>query len=147
MQRQLSEFRRLMKQRRGPMLEGTLKGMMKTGRLGILPGRGRKRVNTFIVEDTATAVVEASSESLLGTVSVQTVSRTFDMPYSTVRHIMRKILNFYPHKIQAVHQLKPHDPSTHKTFMVEFLLRMEVGDSQSWNMLWTDEALFILIHK
>ncbi|GFY28708.1 DUF4817 domain-containing protein [Trichonephila clavipes] len=64
--------------------------------LGVLPGRGRKRVNTAVVEDITTAVVEASSESLYGAVSVWTISRTLGMAYSTVRHIMRKILNFYP---------------------------------------------------
>ena len=82
------EFRRLKKQRRGPMSERALRDMMgkfeRTGQLGVLPGRGRKRVNTVVVEDIATAVVEASRESLHGTVSVPTISRTLDMPYSTV---------------------------------------------------------------
>ncbi|GFU93744.1 DUF4817 domain-containing protein [Trichonephila clavipes] len=83
------EFRRLKKQRCGPMLERTLKNMKakfeKTGQLGILLGRRRKRVNTTVVEDIATAVVEARSESLHGTASVPTISRTLDMPYSTVQ--------------------------------------------------------------
>ncbi|GFU96367.1 hypothetical protein TNCV_89431 [Trichonephila clavipes] len=35
--------------------------------LGILPERGRKRTSTAFVEDIATVVVEASSESLHGT--------------------------------------------------------------------------------
>ncbi|GFX70627.1 DUF4817 domain-containing protein [Trichonephila clavipes] len=71
----------------------------KTGQLGVLPGKGRKRVNIAFVEDIATAVVAASSESLHGTPSVPSISRTLDMLYSIVRHIMRKILNFYPHNI------------------------------------------------
>ncbi|GFX50178.1 DUF4817 domain-containing protein [Trichonephila clavipes] len=100
MQQHLSESTGLKKQRHGLMSECALKDMMvkfeKTGQLGVIPGGGRKRVNTTVVENIATAVMEASSESLSlhGTVSVPKVSRTLNMSYSTVRH-MRKILNFY----------------------------------------------------
>ncbi|GFX13328.1 uncharacterized protein TNCV_2907511 [Trichonephila clavipes] len=132
-------FRSLRKRRRGPMSERALKDMMvkfeKTGQLGVLPGRGRKRINTYVIEDIATTVVEASSESLHATVSVPTISRTLDMPYSTVRHIMLKILNFYPYKIQVVQYLKPHGPDTRKTFALEFLGRMAVDDSLPLNIL------------
>lgn len=127
------EFRRLKKQRRGPMSDRALRDMMvkfeRTGQLGVLPGRGRKRVNSAVVEDVATAVVEGSSESLHGSVSVPTISRTLDMPYSTVRHIMRRILNFYPYKIKVVHQLERHDPEIRKTFALQFLARTAVDDS------------------
>ncbi|GFW57021.1 hypothetical protein TNCV_3473041 [Trichonephila clavipes] len=75
------------------MSEHAVKGKMvkfeKPGELGVLSGRGRKRVNTAIVEDIATVVVEASSESFYGTVSEPTVSSTLDMPYSTVRHMCK----------------------------------------------------------
>ncbi|GFW91242.1 uncharacterized protein TNCV_736571 [Trichonephila clavipes] len=64
------ELRRLKKQQRGPMSTHALKHMMvnfeKTGPLGVLAGRGRKRDKTAGVEDIATAVVEASTESLHG---------------------------------------------------------------------------------
>ncbi|GFS51188.1 hypothetical protein TNCV_3532771 [Trichonephila clavipes] len=77
------------------MSERSLKDMMvkfeKTGHLGVLPGRGRGRVNTAV----ATTVVETSSGSLHGTVGELTISRTLDMPYSTVHHIRLKNLNFY----------------------------------------------------
>ncbi|GFY22107.1 uncharacterized protein TNCV_3297511 [Trichonephila clavipes] len=115
MHQQLSEFRRLKKQRRGP-----------------------------ISENIATAVVEGSSESLHGTVRVLTISRTLVMPYSTGRHIMREILNFYLYKIQGVQQLKLHDTDARKAFELEFLARMGVDDSLPWNILWTDEAYFHL---
>ncbi|GFX43288.1 hypothetical protein TNCV_2389961 [Trichonephila clavipes] len=51
----VKEFLRLKKQRRGPMSERALKNMMvkfeQTGKLGVLPGRGQKGVNTAAVED------------------------------------------------------------------------------------------------
>ncbi|GFY02073.1 hypothetical protein TNCV_5099341 [Trichonephila clavipes] len=68
--------------------------------LGVLSRRGQKRDKTAVVEDIATAVVKASTESLHGIVSIPTISRTLDMSYSSVRHIKRNILNFYPYKIQ-----------------------------------------------
>ncbi|GBL86262.1 hypothetical protein AVEN_131989-1 [Araneus ventricosus] len=54
------------------------------------------------VEDVATAVVESSIQSPHGSVSVPVVSRVLDMPYSTVRKILRRILNFYPYKIKPM---------------------------------------------
>ncbi|GFV87389.1 hypothetical protein TNCV_4033611 [Trichonephila clavipes] len=87
------------------MSSGVLKHMMvkfeKTKQLGVLPRIGRKRDKTAVVEDIATVVVEASTESLHRIVSEPTISRTLYIPYSTARHIMRNILNFYPYKIQA----------------------------------------------
>ncbi|GBM85277.1 hypothetical protein AVEN_84104-1 [Araneus ventricosus] len=56
-----------------------------TGQLGILPGRGRKRSPSSSVEEMATAVVEASSQSPHGSVSVPVVSRVLDMLHSAVR--------------------------------------------------------------
>ncbi|GFW55663.1 DUF4817 domain-containing protein [Trichonephila clavipes] len=127
------EFRRLKKQRCGPVLESAFSDVMvkfeKTVQLDVLPGRGPKGVNTTVVENIATAVEEASSKSFPGTVSVSTISHTLDMPYSTDRHIIRKILNFYTYKIQAVQLLKPHDPGIRKTLVLEFLARIAVDDA------------------
>ena len=77
-----------------------------TGQLGILPGRGRKRIPSSSFENVATAVVKTSSQSPYGDVSVSVVSRVLDMPYSTVRKIFRRILHFDPYIIKPVHQLQ-----------------------------------------
>ena len=140
------EFPRLKEQRRKPMSEQALRDITvtfkRTGQLGVLSGRRKKRVRTSIVEHVATAVVEASSESLHGTVSVPTISHTLDVPYSTIRQIMCRVLNFYPYKIQVVQQLGRLDPDTRKTFALQFVARMAVDDSWPWNILWTDEDHF-----
>ncbi|GBM57910.1 hypothetical protein AVEN_237791-1 [Araneus ventricosus] len=77
--------------RRGPMSPCSLRKMIQkfetTGQLGIFSGRGRKQIPSSSVEDVATAVVEASSLSPHGSVSVPVASRVLDMPYSTVRNI------------------------------------------------------------
>ncbi|GFY24865.1 uncharacterized protein TNCV_2690561 [Trichonephila clavipes] len=124
------------------MSERALKNMMVkfeiTLQLGVLPGRKRKRIDTTVEEHIASAVVEASSESPNGTYSVPTISRTLDMPCSTVRH-MRKILNFYMYKIHAVQQ-KPQNLDTRKIFELEFHVRMAVDDSWPWDLLLMNKA-------
>ncbi|GBN54343.1 hypothetical protein AVEN_211422-1 [Araneus ventricosus] len=92
----------------------------------------------------ATAVVEASSQSVHGSVSVPIVSRVLDMPYSTVRKILRRILNFYPYKIEHVNLLQDGDSDVGTTFALEFLARIVVDVTWSWNILWSDEVHFCL---
>ncbi|GFS77760.1 hypothetical protein TNCV_553541 [Trichonephila clavipes] len=107
----------------------TLVKFEKTGQLGILPGRGRKRINTAVVEDITTAIVEEGNESRFTELSAD---RQFHIPLICpipLSTFVRKILNFYPCKIQVNQQLKPHDPGTRKTFALEFFVRMAVADS------------------
>lgn len=75
-------------------------------------------------------------------VSVLAISRTLDMPCSTIRHTMRIILNFDPSKIQAIQQLERHDQDFRKTSTLEFLARIAVDDSWPRKNLWTNEAHF-----
>ena len=77
----------------------------RTGQLGILQEKERKRFSSAVIEEIATAIMESSIKSLHGTPSVPTILRNLDMQYSTVPHIMSRILYFYSHKIQAVQQV------------------------------------------
>ena len=54
------------------------------------------------IEDIATAAVDLESQSSFGNASGPTITNKVDMPISTVRKVMRKILRFYPYKIQRV---------------------------------------------
>ncbi|GBN28419.1 hypothetical protein AVEN_191011-1 [Araneus ventricosus] len=100
----VKEFRRMKQIRRGSMSPCALRKMIQkfetTGKLGILPSRGRKQIPSSSVEDAVAAVVEASGQSPHGSVPV--VSRVLDMPYSTVRKILRRVLNLFPYKIKPV---------------------------------------------
>ncbi|GBM95098.1 hypothetical protein AVEN_3702-1 [Araneus ventricosus] len=91
----------------------------------------------------ATALQEASS-SALGTYSALGISRTLDMPDSTVRKILRNILQCYPFKITYVQELVPVDLPKREAFALQFLARMEVDNACPWNILWTDKAYFHL---
>lgn len=101
-----------------------------------MTGREGKCVFNAIAEIITTAVAEESTESAHGSVSVLTVSRTLDIPYSTVRHIMRAIRNFYPYKIQAVPQMEIHDPGTHKTFALRY------SYSREWQLVILSHGTF-----
>ncbi|GBL77387.1 hypothetical protein AVEN_41801-1 [Araneus ventricosus] len=72
-----------------------------TRQFGILPDRGRMQIPSSSVEDVTAAVVEACSQTQHGSVSVQVVSRVLDIPYSTVRKILLRILNPPPLQNQA----------------------------------------------
>ncbi|GBL72540.1 hypothetical protein AVEN_127816-1 [Araneus ventricosus] len=91
--------------RRDPMSPCTVCKMIQkfetTGQLGILLGRLRKEIPSSSVEDVATAVVEASSQSPHGSVSVPVVSRVLDMSYSNVRKILRRDFEFLTLQNQA----------------------------------------------
>lgn len=87
-------------------------------------------VSTGVVETIVIAVAGASTESPHGYVIVSTISRTLDMAYYTVIHIMRRILYFCL-CIQEVQLFERHDPVTCKTYVLQFLSSME--NCNSWS--------------
>ncbi|GBM31390.1 hypothetical protein AVEN_99607-1 [Araneus ventricosus] len=66
------------------------------------------------------------------------------MPYSTVWHMMRRLLGYFAYKIRCMHQLSDVDAKVREAFALQFLDRMAVGDACPWNILWSDEAHFFL---
>ncbi|GBL82323.1 hypothetical protein AVEN_252486-1 [Araneus ventricosus] len=66
------------------------------------------------------------------------------MSVSTVRKILRNILQCYPFKITHIQELVPADLPKREAFARQFLPRMEVDNAWPWNILWTDEAHFHL---
>ncbi|GBM73535.1 hypothetical protein AVEN_218513-1 [Araneus ventricosus] len=83
----------------------------ESGSFDVKCGRGRKAIASTSVEDVAIALQKASS-SALGTCSARGISRTLDMPVSTVRVILRNILQCYPFKITHIQELVPAPIST-----------------------------------
>ncbi|GBL89710.1 hypothetical protein AVEN_104656-1 [Araneus ventricosus] len=78
--------------------------IQRVGKYEVKCGSGRKTIASKSVEDATTSLLEASS-SALGTCSARRISRTLDMPVSTVRKILRNILQCYPFKITHVQEL------------------------------------------
>ncbi|GBM92023.1 hypothetical protein AVEN_126350-1 [Araneus ventricosus] len=63
---------------------------------------------------------------------------------STVRKILRNILQCYPFKITHAQELVPANLPEREVFALQFLAIMEVDNAWPWNILWTDEAHFHL---
>lgn len=66
-----------------------------TGEHGILPGIGRKQIQSSSAKNGVIAVVEVSSESTYGSENVPVFSSALNMPYFTVRKILQWNLNLY----------------------------------------------------
>ncbi|GBM24460.1 hypothetical protein AVEN_41105-1 [Araneus ventricosus] len=111
----------------GPMTAFGLKKMIdkfeESGSFHVKCGRGRKAITSTSMEDVATALQEASS-SALGTSSARGISRTLNMPVSTVRKILRNILQCYPFKITNIQELVAADLPKRKAYALQFLARM-----------------------
>ncbi|GBO01987.1 hypothetical protein AVEN_64227-1 [Araneus ventricosus] len=107
-------------------------------------GRGRKAIASTSVGDVATALQEASSSSGNSPCTARGISRTLDMPVSTVRKILRNSLQCYPFKITHIQELVPTDLPKREAFALQFLARMDVDNTWPRNILWTDEAHFHL---
>ncbi|GBM47056.1 hypothetical protein AVEN_179784-1 [Araneus ventricosus] len=110
----LQKFRTLkgMKKGVGPMIvQGLLKMIQKfekTGFFAVQSGRGRKKIDSTVVEEVTTAVQEESSGGVQPC-SAREIARTLDRPVSTVHKILRNILHCYPYKISYMQELFPSD--------------------------------------
>ncbi|GBN87368.1 hypothetical protein AVEN_18871-1 [Araneus ventricosus] len=131
----------------GPMtafgLKKTIDKFEESGSFDVKCGRGRKAITSMSVEHVARELQEAS-RSAFGTCSARGISRTLDMPVSTVRKILQNILQCHPFKITHVQKFIPADLPKLKAFALQFLDRMEVDNAWPWIILWTDEAHFHL---
>ncbi|GFW53217.1 hypothetical protein TNCV_3294641 [Trichonephila clavipes] len=57
---------------------------------------------------------------------------SLEIPWSTVRKILRNILQWYPHMIHVIQTLKPQDQKARLEFVCRFFARMEVDDVWPW---------------
>ncbi|GIY45397.1 uncharacterized protein CEXT_561551 [Caerostris extrusa] len=93
----------------------------------IRKGRGCKQILSASVENIATSVIKASSQSLLVVGNVPVVSSLLDMPYSTVQKNPMRDFEFlfkYYYKIKPVQLLQDRDSEVRNAFTLEFLARM-----------------------
>ena len=68
-----------------------------TGSLDVAPQRGRRATTSAIVMEVSIATAEASARSANATVRDRSIARALDIPWATVRIILRKFLKLYPH--------------------------------------------------
>ncbi|GFU52481.1 uncharacterized protein TNCV_1680291 [Trichonephila clavipes] len=71
-------------------------------------------------------VEEDNASNVQASTSVLRVAEALNLTLSTVQKIMRNILRYYPHKLQLVQELLPHNFETRHLFSLQFLARLEV---------------------
>ncbi|GFW56893.1 retrovirus-related Pol polyprotein from transposon TNT 1-94 [Trichonephila clavipes] len=85
-----------------------------------------------------------ASEAASGTSSAREAARRLGLPPSSVRNILRRILQLYPYKLQSCHELLPADTAQREAFAKWAFSKMEQDPTWDLNILWTDEARFSL---
>ncbi|GFS65558.1 uncharacterized protein TNCV_2469401 [Trichonephila clavipes] len=85
-----------------------------------------------------------ASEAASGTNSAREAARRLCLPPSSVRNILRLILQLYPYKLQSCHELLPADTAQREAFAKWAFSKMEQDPIWVFNILWTDEAHFSL---
>jgi len=82
---------------------------IKTGSLLDLPRPGRPSVSEEIVESIKTTLMNGQSQTNARCFSAHKVSKTMDIPYSTIRRVLKDKLQFHPYRISIVQELKLND--------------------------------------
>ncbi|GFT00321.1 DUF4817 domain-containing protein [Trichonephila clavipes] len=85
-----------------------------------------------------------ASEAASGTSSARKAARRLGLPPSSVRSILRRILQLYPYKLQSCHELLPADTAQREAFAKWASLKWNRIPPGFFNILWTDEAHFSL---
>ena len=95
------------------------------GNLGVMRGRGRKRISNETVDEVAFAIVERESGSQNYASSTRAVSRDLSLPWSAVRKILSSILKWYPYKnhfrMELCATVKPNRSGKSYNFATSFL--------------------------
>ncbi|GFT79950.1 DUF4817 domain-containing protein [Trichonephila clavipes] len=131
---------------KGPLTPAGLLKLVKrfeeTGKLEARAGRPclkEARAPCIAVEMEAIA-----SEAASGTNSAREAARRLSLPPSSVRNILRRILQLYPCKLQSGHELLPAHTAQREAFAKWAFSKMEQDPTWVFNILWTEEAHFSL---
>ncbi|GFX59031.1 DUF4817 domain-containing protein [Trichonephila clavipes] len=85
-----------------------------------------------------------ASEAASGTNSAREAARRLGLPPSSVRNILRRILQLYPYKLQSCHEFLTADTAQREAFAKWAFSKREQDPTWVFNILWTDEAYFSL---
>ena len=102
----------------------------KTSSFDVQSDRGRKRIDSTVVEEVVTTMQE---ESRVGVkpCSARGIAQTLYRPVLTMRKVLRNILHCYPYKISHVQELSLSDLPPRETFALKFLAHMKVDKEKS----------------
>ncbi|GFU41459.1 uncharacterized protein TNCV_4586071 [Trichonephila clavipes] len=133
---------------KGPLTPAGLLKLVKrfeeTGKLEDRARAGRPCLKEARAPCIAVETEAIASEAASGTSSAREAARRLGLPPSSVRNILRRILQLYPHKLQSCHELLPADTAQREAFVKWAFSKMEQDSTWVFNILWTDEAHFPL---
>ncbi|GFW20476.1 DUF4817 domain-containing protein [Trichonephila clavipes] len=114
---------------KGPLtLEGLLKLVNRfeeTGKLEDPARAGRPCLKEACSPCIAVKMEAIASEAASGTSSAREAARRLGLPPSSVRNILRRILQLYPYKLQSCHELLPEDTAQREAFANWAFSKME----------------------
>ncbi|GFY30112.1 DUF4817 domain-containing protein [Trichonephila clavipes] len=136
------------KSRKGPLTPAGLLKLVKrfeeTGKLEDRARAGRPCLKEARAPCIAVEMEAIASEAASGTSSAREAARRLGLLPSSVRNILRRILQLYPYKLQSCHELLPADTAQREAFAKWAFSKREQGPTWVFNILWTDEAHFSL---
>ncbi|GFV68679.1 DUF4817 domain-containing protein [Trichonephila clavipes] len=131
---------------KGPLTPAGLLKFVKrfeeTGKLKDRARAGRPCLKKARAPCIAVKMEEIASEAASGTNSAREAARRLSLPPSSVRNILRRILQLYPYKLQSCHELLPADTAQKEAFAKWAFSQMEQDPTWVFNILWTYEAHF-----
>ncbi|GFX30471.1 DUF4817 domain-containing protein [Trichonephila clavipes] len=120
-----------MKSGKGPLTPAGLLKFVKrfeeTGKLEDRARTGRPCLKEARAPCIAVEMEAIASEAASGTNSAREAARRLGLPPSSVRNILRRILQLYPYKLQSCHELLPQIPHRGK--------QLRSGPSLKWNRI------------
>ncbi|GFV42456.1 DUF4817 domain-containing protein [Trichonephila clavipes] len=133
---------------KGPLTPAGLLKLVKrfeeTGKLEDRARAGRPCLKEARAPCIAVEMEAIASEAASGTSSAREAARRLGLPPSSVRNILRRILQLYPYKLQSCHELLPADTAQREAFAKWAFSKMEQDPTWVFNILWIDEAYFSL---
>ncbi|GFU74329.1 DUF4817 domain-containing protein [Trichonephila clavipes] len=113
------------------------KGKLEGGKLLDRARAGRPCLKEARVPCIAVEMEAIASEAASGTNSAREAARRLGLPPSSVRNILRRILQLYPYKLQSCHELLPADTAKREAFAKWAFSKMEQDISRFMVMLTT----------
>ncbi|GFW76862.1 DUF4817 domain-containing protein [Trichonephila clavipes] len=114
---------------KGPLTPAGLLKLVKrfeeTGKLEDRARAGRPCLKEARAPCIAVEMEAIASEAASGTSSAREAARRLGLPPSSVRNILRRILQLYPYKLQSCHELLPADTAQREAFAKWAFSKME----------------------
>ncbi|GFU81666.1 DUF4817 domain-containing protein [Trichonephila clavipes] len=114
---------------KGPLTPAGLLKLVKrfeeTGKLEDRAQAGRPCLKEARAPCIAVEMEAIASEAASGTSSAREAARRLGLPPSSVRNILRRLLQLYPYKLQSCHELFPADTAQREAFAKWAFSKME----------------------